>query len=271
MKPAPFAYRPATSLADAQRALAADADAKLSAGNQSLGPMLNLRLARPGALIDIAGLAELRAVTDSGGAVRIGAGFTHAEIEDGEAPDPTLGWLRAAAGAIAHRAVRNRGTLGGSLAHADPAADWVIVMAGLGANLVLAGTNGERVVPADAFVTGPFETVLRADEMIVAVEIAKPSPGARWGYWKYTRQVGEFAKASATVLDDPAAGRQRCALGALGGAPVVLADGAGLIEGRVDPDGAVRAALAGRVADPQLHVVALRRALAAAKQAEAAQ
>lgn len=264
MKPVPFAFRAAASLADAEAALAADPAAKPSAGNQSLGPMLNLRLARPGALVDIAGLPELRTVADTGAAVRIGAAVTHAEIEDGEVADPTPGWLCAAAAGIAHRAVRNRGTLGGSLAHADPAADWVIVMTGLGARVVLGRAGGERVLPVETFLTGPFQTALETGEMIVAVEIDKHLPGARWGYWKYTRQVGEFAKASAVVLDDAAAGRRRCALGALGGPPVVLADADGLIAGRTAPEAAVRAALDGRVADPALHVVALQRALAAA-------
>ncbi|GAB5378134.1 MAG: FAD binding domain-containing protein [Acuticoccus sp.] len=260
MKPAPFAYHPAGSLAAARQALAGGTG-KLSAGNQSLGPMLNLRLARPVELIDIAGLPELRTVTDTGAAVRLGAAITHAEIEDGAVADPTPGWLAAAAGAIAHRAVRNRGTLGGSIAHADPAADWVIVMTGLGASLVLAGPGGERTLPAEDFFTGAFETALGDGEMILAVEIPKPGAGARWGYWKYCRQVGEFAKASATVLDDPASGRQRVALGALGGPPLTLDDAASLLAGRTDPAEAVRAALAGRIADPALHIVALRRAL----------
>lgn len=265
MKPAPFAYKPAATLQAAHEALAADGSAKLSAGHQSLGPMMNLRLARPSALIDIALLPELRAVTDTGAAVRLGAAITHAEIEDGEIADPTPGWLRAAAGGIAHRAVRSRGTLGGSLAHADPAADWVIVMTGLGAALVLAGAEGERTVPADAFLTGAFETVLAPDEIIVAVEVPKPGAGARWGYYKYCRQVGEFAKASATVLADPATGRHRAALGALGGPPVLLGDAEGLIAGRTDPVETVRAALAGTAIDPALSIVALRRALAAAE------
>ena len=263
MKPAPFAYRPAGSLAAARQALAAGTG-KLSAGNQSLGPMLNLRLARPVELIDIAGLPELRTVTDMGAAVRLGAAITHAEIEDGAVADPTPGWLAAAAGAIAHRAVRNRGTLGGSLAHADPAADWVIVMTGLGASLVLAGPDGERTVPADAFLTGAFETVLEHGEVILAVEVQKPGAGARWGYYKYCRQVGEFAKASATVLADPVTGRHRAALGALGGPPVLLRDAEGLIAGRVDPAEAVRTALADTAVDPALSIVALRRALQAA-------
>lgn len=159
MKPAAFDYALAASLDQAVQALGRGA-AKAVAGNQSLGPMLNLRLARPGRLIDLGALAELRAVEEGPDWVRLGAGITHAEIEDGEAPDPTGGWLTAAAGNIAYRAVRNRGTLGGSLAHADPAADWAIVMTGLGATAILAGPEGERRLALEDFLTGPFATAL---------------------------------------------------------------------------------------------------------------
>lgn len=263
MKPAPFDYLAAAGLADA---LAGLADARPMAGNQSLGPMLNLRLARPARLLDIAGLPELRAVSETADAVCLGAAITHAEIEDGAVPDPTGGWLAAAAANIAHRAVRNRGTLGGSLAHADPAADWVIVMTGLCASLLLDGRAGRRRIAMTDFITGPFATALAPGELLTAVEVPRPATGARWGYWKFTRQVGEFAKASATVLIDRQAGRLRCAVGALGGKPLVLDDPAALVEGRRRPDEALRAALPDRPpASLAMHVVALTRALAQAQ------
>ncbi|MEL6316475.1 MAG: FAD binding domain-containing protein, partial [Pseudomonadota bacterium] len=110
MKPAPFAYAAPETLAEAQGLLADEPDAKPVAGAMSLGPMLNLRLARPSRLVDLATLPELRAAERLEGGVRFGAAVTHAEIEDGEAPDPTGGWMRDAAANIAHRAVRNRGT-----------------------------------------------------------------------------------------------------------------------------------------------------------------
>ena len=224
--------------------------AKPVAGNQSLGPMMNLRLVRARRLIDVATVPELRAIVENPDYVRFGAATTHAEIEDGETPDPTNGWMRAAASNIAHRAVRNRGTMGGSLAHADPAADWVIVLTGLDATVIAAGPDGERRIPMADFMTGPYTTALGDNELLVAVEVPRPGPAARWGYWKFMRQVGEFAKASATVLIDPEDGRHLCcALGALGGPPVVLPDPLAIIERRVSaaevvPCGACRAAIA---------------------------
>ena len=212
MKPAKFDYRSADTSPAVTAELVADVEGtKLIAGAQSLGPMLNLRLARPNKLIDVSMLPELRQARETVDGIEIGAAVTHAEIEDGEVPGlPTgnvekapIAWLREAAANIAHRAVRNRGTLGGSLAHADPAADWVIVMTGLGATILLDGPNGRRDVAMADFVTGPFETALRSGELITAVRVPRPGPRARWGYWKFVRQVGEFAKASATILIDP--------------------------------------------------------------------
>lgn len=267
MKAAAFDYRRADSLS---QALIPEPGDKPVAGNQSLGPMMNLRLVRPGRLIDIATVPELRAITETPDHVRFGAATTHAEIEDGETPDPTDGWMRAAAGNIAHRAVRNRGTMGGSLAHADPAADWVIVLTGLEATVIAAGPDGERRIPMAEFVTGPYTTDLAENELLVAVDVPRPGPSARWGYWKFMRQVGEFAKASATVLIDPENGRHRCALGALGGAPIVLPDPLAIIERRVSAADIVPAALAGRpLQSIAMHVAALERALARALGEEA--
>lgn len=266
MKPAPFAWRAAAGLAEALATVSATA--RPMAGGQSLGPMMNLRLSRPAALVDVAALAELRAVEETDDAVILGAAITHAEIEDGAVPDPTPGWLAGAAANIAHRAVRNRGTLGGSLAHADPAADWVIVMTGLGATAIVTGPGdeggGERRVAMEAFVTGPYQTALGPGEILRAVSIPRPGAGARWGYWKFMRQVGEFAKASATVLVDPARGAPRVALGALGRQPHLFdADTAEAITaGRLAPREAVAAALPDRDAAAQiLSATALARAL----------
>ena len=153
MKAAAFEFDRADTLA---QALMPEPGDKPVAGNQSLGPMMNLRLVRTRRLIDIATVPELRAIDENPDFVRFGAATTHAEIEDGETPDPTNGWMRAAAANIAHRAVRNRGTMGGSLAHADPAADWVIVLTGLDATVVANGPGGERRIPMADFITGPL-------------------------------------------------------------------------------------------------------------------
>ena len=240
---------------------------KFVAGNQSLGPMMNLRLVRANRLVDIATLPALRKANEHSNHVEFGAAVTHAEIEDGETPDPANGWMKKAAANIAHRAVRNRGTIGGSLAHADPAADWVIVLTGLDAKVALIGPDGERKVNIEAFITGPYTTVLKENEFIASVEVPKRPTSACWGYWKFMRQVGEFAKASATVLIDQENGFYRCALGALEGPPLVLARPLDIIEGDLGPKKAVEDALSVRkIASYDMHVAALERALEQAKE-----
>ncbi len=271
MKPAAFEFCAAASITEATAFLAShNGAAKCLAGGQSLGPMLNMRLVRVAGLVDISRVGELRRVDSDTSTTRIGAAITHAEIEDGEVPDPTGGWLRAAAANIAHRAVRNRGTLGGSLAHADPAADWAIVMTGLGAHAIVARSGGEQRIALDDFITGPFTSALGDEDILAAVEVAKPGRGARWGYWKFTRQVGEFAKASACILIDPQNERLRCVVGALGRQPLVLPDAEAIIEGRRSPADALHDALANRSPEEMtLHVTALTRALEQAHSMEA--
>lgn len=267
MKPAAFEYRRAGGLVTALRL--ADGE-KPVAGNQSLGPMLNLRLVRPERLMDVSALPELRATADSPDRIRFGAATTHAEIEDGDVPDPTDGWMRVVASNIAYRAVRNRGTIGGSLAHADPAADWPLATTALCATAIVYGPGGQRDVPMEDFITGPYTTVLGPLDLLLAVDVPRPGPAARWGYWKFMRQVGEFAKASAAVLIDPENGRYRCVVGALGRQPLVLGDPLALIEGRIAPADALAAALPDRpAAELAMHVTALARALAMANGKEA--
>ena len=223
MKAAAFEYSRPGSLQDALRALREHGGrAKLMAGGQSLGPMLNLRLARPPVVIDISGLPELRTVTRQDGMLRVGAGVTHAEIEDGVHELLRGTPLQQVAPGIAYRAIRNRGTLGGSLAHADPAADWVLTVVGLGATLEIAGPDGVRMAPADGYMQGAYTTGLLDDELIAAVHIPVPSPQARWGYYKFCRKTGEFAEASCAAWFDPAAGTARIVVGALDGAPRLL-------------------------------------------------
>src|SRR3954447_21966223 len=161
MKPARFDYERPNDLPAALVLLGqADREVKLIAGGQSLGPMLNLRLAQPELLVDIRRLAETTRVERDAGGVTIGACVTHAAIEDGTVPDPTNGMLQSVAAGIAYRAVRNRGTVGGSLAHADPAADWPTVLAALGAELLVVGPGGKRTVPVADLMLGMFMTTL---------------------------------------------------------------------------------------------------------------
>ena len=220
MKPAKFEYEKPRDLASAIALLAqGGGEAKVIAGGQSLGPMLNLRLARPKLLVDVTQVDALRAIEDRGDRVWIGAGITHAEIEDGAGPLPADGMLRAVAANIAYRAVRNRGTVGGSLAHADPAADWPLAMAALGATLHVSGPRGKRTLAADAYMKAAYTTELADDEVIEGVEVPKLSAGARWGYWKFCRKTGEFPEAAAAVVLDPERRVARIFLGALDTTP----------------------------------------------------
>ncbi|MDQ0510115.1 FAD binding domain-containing protein [Ancylobacter amanitiformis] len=263
MKPARFDYTRPADLAAATAALA-DAGAKPIAGGQSLGPMLNLRLARPSLLVDVVRLPDLRGVEEGPGGVLFGAAITHAEFEDGAVPDPTPGFLARIAHGIAYRAVRNRGTIGGSLAHADPAADWPTTLAALGAVVHLAGPEGRRELPVEAFILGAFETALGPGEIITGVFVPRCAAGARFGYRKSCRKLGEFAEAMCAVLSDPACGVHRLVVGATEARQLVVTEAAALI---ADPAGVEdllrRAGLAGDPATFRLRRAVIGDAIAA--------
>ena len=227
MKPAAFDYVRPKSLDEAIAILSAatgdaQVDAQVMAGGQSLVAMMNLRVASPDLVIDIARLEELRAVSEAPDHVSLGACVTHAAIEDGRVPDPSQGLMPSVASNLAYRAVRTRGTLGGSLALSDPAADWPAAMSALDAQVVLRGPRGARSVGAVEFATGTYETVRAADEIIESVRIPKLSTRGRWGYCKFCRKSGEFANSIAAVVRDPARDYARVVLGAVNGPPIVL-------------------------------------------------
>jgi aerobic carbon-monoxide dehydrogenase medium subunit len=246
------------------------------AGGQSLGPMLNLRLVEPDRVLDISGLPELRRIDRADGSLVIGACVTHADIEDGRVPDVANGMLARVAGGIAYRAVRNRGTIGGSLAHADAAADWVSALSALGAEIEVASrARNRRRVAIGEFVLGALDVALAADELVTAVCIPALPPSARWGYVKHCRKVGEFAEAIGAVVIDPEGGRGRAVIGAVEAAPVVIEDPRILFGGSIDLSFAARfdasvadAALAASgmsdAVDRHVHVTVLRRAIAQA-------
>ncbi|MEO8122476.1 MAG: FAD binding domain-containing protein [Burkholderiales bacterium] len=223
MKPPPFEYQRVRSVGEALAARAeAGADGMLIAGGQSLGPMLNLRLVRPTLLVDIGAVDELIGIEETATSVRLGACVTHARIEDEAGSIEGLQPLARAARGIAYRAVRNRGTLGGSLAHADPAADWPLVMAAWGASVELAGAQGSRRVAADGFMSGAYVTALREGELLAAVHLPRLSRHARWVYRKFCRKPGEFAEAAAAVLFDPERSVARIFIGTPAGRPTSL-------------------------------------------------
>lgn len=231
MKAAPFAYQRVGSLADAVRACGnAAAGAKVMGGGQSMGPMLNMRLVRAAILVDVSGAQDMAQVEQRDGKLFIGGALTHSAIEDGaldaalgEASAPLARMLRYVAGTIAYRAIRNRGTLAGSLAHADPAADWVLAMAALDAELQCVAASGTRKLPATQFMSGAFTTALAEGELLAAVIVPLYSADMRWGYYKFCRKTGEFAEASCAVVLDPQRGVARIVIGALDGAPASLA------------------------------------------------
>jgi carbon-monoxide dehydrogenase medium subunit len=273
MKAAAFAYERPTDLSAALALVArADVMAKIIAGGQSLGPMLNLRLVEPDLVIDISGLSELKFAERRGNELVIGACVTHGDIEDGRIPDVTRGAMQRVASAIAYRAVRNRGTIGGSLSHADPAADWVAALSALGAKVTLRSALGARDLLVGEFVTGALESALRADEILEAVRVPAMAASARWGYVKACRKSGDFAHAMAAVLIDPEYATARAVIGALDAAPVVLRDAAELFGGRITgdfkqqfdarvADAILTKAGVANAADRHIHVTVLQRAI----------
>ena len=273
MKAAAFAYERPTDLNTALALMTrAGGTAKIIAGGQSLGPMLNLRLVEPDMIIDISGLSELKRAERDDDELVIGACVTHGDIEDGRIPDVTRGAMQRVASAIAYRAVRNRGTIGGSLSHADPAADWVSSLSGLGARVALRSAAGVRNLAIEKFITGALESALQPGEIVEAVRVPVMAPSARWGYVKACRKIGEFAHAIAAVLIDPERATARVVLGALEAAPIVLSDASALFGGRVtgdfkhhfDPRAAdavlTKAGVADAV-DRHIHVAVLGRAI----------
>ncbi|WP_324741214.1 FAD binding domain-containing protein [Pseudomonas veronii] len=197
---------------------------KVMGGSQSLGPMLNLRLARPNKVVDVSGFPEMQQVVEDGNWLVVGASITHSQIEDGIFPQLRGSLLSEVAPQIAYRAIRNRGTIGGSLAHADPAADWVLVAFALGAEVELQSSRGKRRLSMPEFMLGAYTTALAEDELISAVRLPRLGQRAVWGYHKLCRKTGEFAEASCCAVFDPDRGLARIVLGALDGPPSLLGE-----------------------------------------------
>jgi aerobic carbon-monoxide dehydrogenase medium subunit len=245
MKAPAFDYVRPQSLSEAVGLLAAGGgEAQVIAGGQSLLAMMNLRIAAPRLLIDIARLPELSAVAEDDDSVTLGAGVTHAMIEDGRVPDPSRGLMPRVAAGLAYRAIRNRGTIGGSLALSDPAAEWPAVLAALGSEVMLCGPTSRRSLKCAEFTTGIFETKLADDEIVESIRIPKLSTGARWGYLKLCRKSGEFANALAVAVADRPGGQYRIVLGAANGAPLLLGAAAQALADHRGESGAVRSGVA---------------------------
>ena len=200
MIPAAFDYVRAGSIAEAIDLLQRDPEGtKLVAGGHTLIPTLKLRLASPALLVDIRGIADLKGILVDDQTVRIGALTTHAELLASEPLYDVLPIFRQAANRIADPQVRNRGTIGGSLANADPAADWPAIVIALNAELEIAGPNGSRHVAAKDFFVDIFSTALEPTEVLAAVQIARPASGARFTYRKIRHPASGYAVVGVAV------------------------------------------------------------------------
>jgi carbon-monoxide dehydrogenase medium subunit len=236
MYPPRFRYEAPRSLDEAIGLLHdGGAEAKVLAGGQSLIPLLKLRFAAPELLVDINGIPGLDFHrVDADGAIRVGALARHAQLERSDilaARQPTMA---AAAPLVADPIVRNRGTLVGSLCHADPQGDWASVVTALGGHVVAQGPNGRRTIPIAQFVTGPFETVLGYDEIAIEAVIPAPRGEPAGGYLKLERRIGDFATAGVAVAVERSGGsvtRAGIALTGVGGSTIDAVDAAQALVG----------------------------------------
>lgn len=227
MKPAAFTYHAPHTLTDALALLAAHGEtARPLAGGQSLVPMMNTRVARPEHLVDINALTELRFIRETPDMVELGALVRHCEIERSPLLQRLCPILPAVAATIGHLAIRERGTIGGSLAHADPAAQWPMLAMLLDARIDLATASHQRSVAARDFFIGVFTTAAETGELLTTVAVPHLAAGEGWGYRAFTRRHGDFAiVAVAVTLKRDATGaiaQLRMALGGIGGVPVSL-------------------------------------------------
>jgi CO/xanthine dehydrogenase FAD-binding subunit len=212
VKPAPFEYHLPASVDEALD-LVGD-DARPLAGGQSLVPLLNFRLARPERLVDLNALAELDYLRSSHGTLQIGALTRQATLERSALVADGWPLLSQAIRLVGHPQIRSRGTVGGSVAHADPAAELPVALTALGARFHLRSPGGTRAVDASEFFLGPLHTVREPDELLVEVEVPEPAEGAGSGFAEHARTHGDFATAGAAAVVAPGVGAGIVLLGA---------------------------------------------------------
>jgi aerobic carbon-monoxide dehydrogenase medium subunit len=240
MKASAFNYARATSVANALELLVAHGDgAKLLSGGQSLMPAMNLRLISPEMIVDLADLAELRGIAVTDQIVRIGALTRHVDLLHSSDIAVHAPLLTKAIAYVAHPAIRNRGTIGGSLAHADPAAELPACMVALNAKIVIRGPTGERRVPAAEFFTGIYETVLSPQELLVAVEFPAAKQGDRFFFEEFARRHGDYAivgLAAQAIMDGSRFADLRLAYFAIGDRPLLAKAAARLVDVAITPN-----------------------------------
>lgn len=271
MKAAAFAYARATSVVNALELLAAHGErAKVLSGGQSLMPAMNLRLLSPDILVDIGGLAELRGIALRGDVLVVGALTRHVDLLRSPEVELHAPLLRDAVAHVAHPAIRNRGTIGGSLAHADPASELPACVVALDAMMVVRGRSGERRIAATEFFRGIYETALAPDELLVAVELPVADQRSSFYFQEYARRHGDYAIVGLAARAAVAGGRftdLRLGFFAVGDRPLLAAAAGKLMNSSVTPALLVDAttALADEL-DPQEDqqaTAAMRRHLAA--------
>jgi len=230
-----FAYHRASSLADAQKLLAANPGAKILAGGHSLLPLMKLRLAAPSALVDIGRVAGLKGISAADGGVRIGALTTHGAIAASDVVRGSCAVLAEAAGQIGDPAVRNRGTIGGSVAHADPAADLPTVLVALGAKVDVAGAKGARTVAARDFFVGMMATALADGEVLTSIWVPAVGKGSGAAYAKFSHPASRYAVLGVAAVVTVQGGKCSAAAVAVGGlvpSPIRLAAVEGALTGK---------------------------------------
>jgi carbon-monoxide dehydrogenase medium subunit len=239
MKASAFSYARATSVGNALELLAAHRDgAKVLSGGQSLMPAMNLRLISPDLLVDIGDLDELRGIKLDRGTLRIGALTRHVEVANSPEISAHAPLLTEAIAHVAHPAIRNRGTLGGSLAHADPASELPACMLALDATIIVRGRTGERRIAAVDFFTGIYETALSSDELLVAVELPVAGKDFAHFFQEFARRHGDYAivgLAAQAVVQGGTFAALRIALFAVGDRPLLAKAAARLINVPITP------------------------------------
>ena len=250
MKPSAFRYHAPTSIDAAIAALdACGDDAVVMAGGQSLMPLLNLRLAAPTDVIDLRNVARLADIVSDGNTVHLGAMVTHHTVESHDLVRRQIPLARCAASHIGFRAIRNRGTVGGSVGHADPAAEWPMVLLALDGSVTLRSSAGVRDVAADKFFVSLFTTVKRPGELLTAVSFSSRYVD-HWGFSEFQRRTGDFAVVAAAVacrLEDSVVSEARVVLAGIGSTPIRCVQAEATLTGReVTPEIAEVAAQAAR-------------------------
>jgi carbon-monoxide dehydrogenase medium subunit len=252
MKPAPFQYHAPTTIDEAVRTLAevAGEDGRVLAGGQSLVPIMAFRLARPGHLVDINGVAALRRLAVDGDRLSIGACVRHAAFHKPVVDGPLGRLLATVVRHIAHYPIRTRGTFCGSIAHADPASEWCVVAAALDADMIARRAGGTRTIPAQDFFRGIMTTALDEDEILVETRLPILPADTWFGFYEFNRRAGDFALAMALVtyrVEDGMISAARVAVGGVESQPRRIAQAEQVLAGR-PPDRAAFEAAAAAVA-----------------------